>query len=238
MKRLITPIAVAIVLIFASGLDAQSVSKREQRNGNKAQREVEKNRKAQQDAIKRQQKNAAKNAEEEERDAAREEREAEREARKNGEEEGPSIVGGAEGEDIPEPGEATDKKFKEDVLEGILDELGVTDEGKRKDFHKYVTDAWEDSEKEDKRWAGVYRRYEEDAEKLGEEKKEHAEKLKKIWDDSDEDLTKKEVLTEEQMKRWKEASEELRTKTNTDRYYEAKPKSEPDVKEKKEESED
>ena len=211
MNRFIALIAVVLVCAFAANLTAQGVGKGWRKNNNTYKKANDKAQKEAEQRAKKAQNNAKKEAAAEEREAEKEEREAEREARRKGEEEGPSIAGGDEGEDLPEPGEATDKKFKEEVLDGILDELGVTDEKKRKDFHKYVTDAWEDTEKEDKRWAGVYRRYEEDAEKLGEKKKEHADKLKKIWDESDEDLTKKEVLTEEQMKRWKEASEDLST---------------------------
>ena len=232
MNRFITLIAVVLLCAFAASLSAQGRYPRKNKNTYKKANEQAKK------AAEKQQKKAQNNAKKE---AAAEEREAEkeeREARRNGdEEERPAIVGG-EGADLPEPGEATEEEFKEEVLEGILDELGVTDEKQRKEFKKNVIDAWEDTEKEDKRWAGVYRRYEDDSEKLGDKKEEHTEKLAKIWEDSDEDLVKDEVLTEEQMKRWKDASEELRTKTNTDRYYEAKPASEPDVKEKKAEGED
>lgn len=235
MNRLIALIAVVLICAFAVNLNAQTQRKN---NKNTYKKANEKAQKAGAQQAKKAQKNAAKEAAAEEREAEKEEREVEREARRNGEEDGPSIIGGdTPAEDLPEPGEATDKEFKDKTLDAILDELEVVDPDKRDDFKKYARDAWEDSEKEDKRWAGVYRRYEDKPEKLGEETREHTEKLAKIWEDSDEDIVKKEVLTEEQMKRWKEASSDLRTKTNTDRYYEAKAKEQP-VKEKKDESED
>lgn len=228
MNRLFTVIVIATVCLFSAELVAQ-VGAGRPKNKNTYKKANEQAKKAGE----QQAKQAQKKNEQEEKEAEREAAKEEREARRNGEEDGPSIIGGP-AEDLPEPGEATDKKTKESVIDGVMDELGITDDKKRAAFKKNVTKAWEDSEKEDKRWAGVYRRYEDDAEKLGKEKTEHAEKLKKIWDESDKDLEKDEVLTEEQMKRWKEASSELRTKTNTDRYYESRPA----TKEKKENAED
>ena len=88
--------------------------------------------------------------------------------------------------------------------------------------------------------------FEANVEKLADEKESHTEKLKKIWDESDEKLAKEEVLDETQTERWKKSSAELRTKTNTDRYYEAKAKQaeaekaneEADKKEKKDDEEE
>jgi len=213
---------VVLVCMFAVSLNAQGIGRNAKKNRNTYKKSADK---ANKDYQKHAQK-AAKNAEKEEKAEEREEAKAEREAKRNGEDDGVKIVGGddASPEDMPQPGATIDRTIKDKTIDQIMDELGLKDEAKREAFKKNVRAAWEDTEKEDKSYASKYKRYEDDAEKLADAKKDHQEKLKKIWDESDEKLTKDEVLTEEQMTRWKKTSEELRTKTNTDRYYEAKAK--------------
>ena len=121
-------------------------------------------------------------------------------------------------------GSTISRAIKDETLEKIMDELKLEDKAKRASFKSNVRGAWEDSEKEDKRYASIYKRYEDNDDKLAAEKKVHEDKLKKIWDDSDEKLTKDEVLDEAQLAAWKKTSADLREKTATDRYYEAKKK--------------
>jgi len=238
MKRFITVVALAVVCCFAADLYAQGGVRRnkEQRDIKKAQAEAEKNRKEQ--AAK-----AKKNAEQAEREAEKEEAREERDARRNGEEEedGIGIVGGDAGADeVAEPGSTISRAIKDETLEKVMDELKLEDKNKRAKFKSEVRGAWDDCEKEDKRYALTYKRYMDNAEKLATEKKVHQDKLTKIWEESDEKLTKDEVLDADQMTRWKKASAELREKSATDRYYEAKNKPVPEEpkKEKKEEGDD
>lgn len=246
MNRFLALTTVVLVCLFATSLAAQGQGRSIRKSRNEMKKSAdEANKEYQKKAQK-----AAKNAEKEEKAEERDEAKAEREAKRNGEEEdGIGIVGGGDDatpDNLPEPGATIDRAVKDKTIDEIMDELGLKDESKRAAFKRNVRDAWEDTEKEDKTYGGKYKRYEDDNEKLADAKKDHVEKLKKIWDESDEKLKKDEVLDEDQTTRWKKTSAELRTKTNTDRYYEAKAKQaaaeeankEADKKEKKDEEED
>ncbi|MCB9933264.1 MAG: hypothetical protein H6841_07580 [Planctomycetes bacterium] len=238
MKRVLTVLAVVLLVAFAVDLSAQGRNWR--RNSGSYKRASEKAQKAGEQQAKK----AQKNAEKEEREDAREDAKEEREAKRNGEEEdGIAIAGGDQADDLPEPGETVARAIKDETLEEVMDELGLEDKNKRTKFKTNVRGAWEDTEKEDKRYSVLYKKYLENSDKLAAEKKVHQEKLKKIWDESDEKLKKEEVLDEKQTEAWKKTSEELRTKTATDVHYEGKakqaePEKKEDKKEKKEDSED
>ncbi|MCB9895806.1 MAG: hypothetical protein H6839_15270 [Planctomycetes bacterium] len=240
MNRIVTVMAVALLLVFTAGLNAQGVG-RNGRNRNTYKKANEQAKKAAEAQAKKAQKNAAQEEKKEEREEAKEERKS-----KDDDEGGIGITGGDAAEDVAEPGSTISRAIKDDTLEKIMDELKLEDKTKRAAFKSNVRKAWEDSEAEDKRYAGIYKRYEDNDDKLAAEKKVHKDKLEKIWDDSDEKLTKDEVLDEGQLAAWKKTSSDLREKTATDRYYEAKkksggeeePKKEEPKKEKKEDSDD
>lgn len=235
MNRIVIVMAVALLLVFTASLNAQGLGKNYKKQNGSYKKA---NEKAQKQGA-QQAKKAQKNAEQEEKKEEREEAKEERDARKNGEDEdGIGIVGGAEEEELPEPGSTIARAIKDETLEKIMDELKLEDKAKRAKFKSNVRGAWEDSEKEDKRYAGVYKRYLENDDKLAAEKKVHEGKLEKIWDESDEDLTKDEVLDEGQLEAWKKTSKELREKTATDRYYEAKKKAGGEEEPKKEKKDD
>jgi len=238
MNRFLSVLAVVMLVAFAADLSAQGRNWR--KNNGSYKKASEKAQKAgEQQAKKAQQKN-----EQEEKEAEREAAKEEREAKRNGEEEdGIAIAGGDEADDLPEPGETVNRAIKDETLEEVMDELGLEDKAKRSKFKSNVRGAWEDSEKEDKRYSVLYKKYLENSDKLEAEKRVHQDKLKKIWDESDEKLKKDEVLDEKQLEAWKKTSEELRTKTATDLHYEGKakqaqPEKKEDKKEKKEDSED
>ncbi|MCZ7607982.1 MAG: hypothetical protein M5U25_18370 [Planctomycetota bacterium] len=240
MKRFLTVLAVVMLVAFAADLTAQGVGTGWRKNKNTYKKANEKAQKAGEQQAKKAQKNAEKEEREEAREAAKEEREAKR----NGEEEdGIAIAGGDAADELPEPGETVSRAIKDETLDEVMDELGLEDKAKRSKFKSNVRGAWEDSEKEDKRYSVLYKKYLENSEKLEAEKRVHQEKLKKIWDASDEKLKKEEVLDEKQLEAWKKTSEELRIKTATDYHYEGKarqaePEQKEDKKEKKEEGED
>lgn len=238
MNRFLSVLAVVMLVAFAADLSAQGRNWR--KNNGSYKKASEKAQKAgEQQAKKAQQKN-----EQEEKEAEREAAKEEREAKRNGEEEEDGIaIAGGEADDLPEPGETVNRAIKDETLEEVMDELGLEDKAKRSKFKSNVRSAWEDSEKEDKRFSVLYKKYLENSEKLEAEKRVHQDKLKKIWDESDEKLKKEEVLDEKQAEAWKKTSEELRTKTATDLHYEGKakqaqPEKKEDKKEKKEDSED
>ena len=238
MKRFLPLLAVVMLIAFAADLSAQGRNWR--KNNGSYKKASEKAQKAgEQQAKKAQQKN-----EQEEKEAEREAAKEEREAKRNGEDEdGIAIAGGDEADDLPEPGESVNRAIKDETLEEVMDELGLEDKAKRSKFKSNVRGAWEDSEKEDKRYSVLYKKYLENSDKLEAEKRVHQDKLKKIWDESDEKLKKEEVLDEKQQEAWQKTSEELRTKTATDLHYEGKakqaqPEKKEDKKEKKEDSED
>ena len=219
MNRIVTVMAFALLFVCAAGLNAQGLGKNYKKQNGSYKKANDKAQKAGQAQAKK----AQKNAEQEEKKQEREDAKAEREGGDD-DDGGIGIVGGEKADEVAEPGSTISRAIKDETREKIMDELKLEDKAKRASFKSNVRGAWEDSEKEDKRYASIYKRYEDNDDKLAAEKKVHEDKLKKIWDESDEKLTKDEVLTEEQMTRWKKTSEELRTKTNTDRYYEAKAK--------------
>lgn len=116
-----------------------------------------------------------------------------------------------------EPGQTIDDDAKEARLKEEADKLGLTDEKVVKDFIKYGKKAWEKAEKEDKRWAGAYKKAKNDEERLAKETAEHKEKLAEAWADGDEDMVKKKILDEEQVKKFKENTKDLREESATDK---------------------
>ena len=216
MTRLI-PLLV-LCLALAAGLSAQGIVRSPAKSRNSLNKGANEAAKEAQNAA-----NKARKAEN--RSEAEEKREAAKEA-KQPKGEGPEIVLPEDGDDVvPEPGETVARAEKDTTIDDVMDMLKLTDKVKREQFKKNVLAAWEASEKEDKRYAPVYKKAD-TPEKREAARKEHQEKLKAIWTKSDEDMAKQKLLTEEQTKQWKKASEELRTKTATDIFYEAREKAE------------
>lgn len=212
MKNVLTLLALALVLVCATALEAQGRSPY-RRNQNEYKRAADKNA----DNLQKQAKNAGKKAEQEEREAEREAAKEEREARR---EQGNNNAGDAEEpEYVPQPGEVVEKALKEEIIDEWMDELAIADKAQRDKFKRNVRGAWEDNEKEDKRYAAAYKKAS-TIEKMDAEKKTHKEKLTKIWEDSDAKLLKEKAVTDDQLAKWKTMSTELRTKTATDLYYE------------------
>lgn len=116
-----------------------------------------------------------------------------------------------------EPGDTVDKDAKEARLEEEAGKLGLTDEKVIKNFVKYAKKGWEKAEKEDKRWASAYKKAKKDEERLEKETAKHKEELAEAWADADEDLLKKEILTEEQVKTFQDNTKDLREETATDK---------------------
>lgn len=114
------------------------------------------------------------------------------------------------------PGQTVPDKDKLAWLEKQADELAV-DKKQRTAFLRAATKAWNETEREDKRWAGVIKSVKDNAEKRATEQTKHKENLAKVWTDSDADLTKKEILNEEQLAAWQKASAHLRAETATDK---------------------
>lgn len=237
MNRLFAVAAIMIFCLFAADLAGQGIGRNARKNHNTYKKASEKTAKNQQAAQKKAAKNAQRENAKDEAEAAREERDAEREAEKA------ERDAARAGEDSPAPeeeaedavpGEVLPRVVKDAAIDDAMDELKLTDASKRAAFKRNVRGAWEDSEKEDKRYHGAVTKADSNAERLAEEKKVHGEKLKKIWDESDEKLTKDAVLTDEQMEAWKKLSQDLRTKTNTDIHHDFKSKqAEPEAAEKK-----
>lgn len=115
------------------------------------------------------------------------------------------------------PGQTTPEKEKDEWLEKEADKLGLEEKKARSSFLKLAKKAWDDSEKEDKRWSDVLKKVKDDAEKKAAETKKHQDKLKEIWDKSDEELKKKETLDDTKLEQWKKDSEHLRKETATDK---------------------
>lgn len=212
-----------VCLALAAGLSAQGIGRGPAKSRNSLKKGAnEAAKEAQNNARKA---NRAQNESEADakREAAKEAREA-REKKDEGAAVGPDVALPEDGDDaIPEPGETTPRAEKDSTIDEVMDMLKLTDKTKREAFKKLVREAWEATEKEDKRYAPVYKKADTD-EKKASARKEHQEKLKAIWDKNDEEIAKQKLLTEDQAKQWKKASEELRTKTATDLHYEAKEK--------------
>lgn len=115
------------------------------------------------------------------------------------------------------PGQTVADKEKDERLEKEADKLGLEDKKVRANFKKGARKAWDESEREDKRWGDIYKRLGDDAKKKEEESKKHLEKLAKIWEDSDADLKKKEILDDPKIGEWKKNSADLRKETATDK---------------------
>lgn len=115
------------------------------------------------------------------------------------------------------PGQEVDDDAKEARLKEEADKLGLTDEKVVKNFIKYAKKGWEKAEREDDRWASAYKKAKSDEERLAKETAEHKEKLAEAWADADEDLLKKEVLTEEQVKTFQDNTKDLREESATDK---------------------
>lgn len=115
------------------------------------------------------------------------------------------------------PGQTVEDKAKDERLEKEADKLGLEDKKVRASFKKIAKKGWDDAEREDKRWAPVRKSIATDEKKLADETKKHQEKLAKAWADSDADLKKKEVLSEEKLEEWKKNSADLRKETATDK---------------------
>lgn len=226
MTRLLT--LAVLCLVLAAGLSAQGIGRGPAKSRNSLKKGANEAAKEAQQAT-----NKARRAEnraeaDEKREAAKEAKEAKK--AEDGTEVGPDVVLPEDGDDaVPEPGESVPRAEKDSTIDEVMDMLKLTDKTKREQFKKNVRDAWEDTEKEDKRYAPAYKRAD-TAEKKAAAKKEHDDKLKSIWEKSDAEIAKLKLLTEEQTAQWKKASEELRTKTATDIHYEAKEKAEADKK--------
>lgn len=126
-------------------------------------------------------------------------------------------------EERVEPGQTVPDKDKEIWLDTEATKLGLEEKKIRSDFKKLGLKAWKDSESEDQKFAQVYKIYKDlkDADKKMEEpRKKHQEALKKIWDKCDEDMTKKKVLNEDQLKTWQEDTKKMRSETATDKSAE------------------
>lgn len=224
MRKLVVALVVVLVAGFAVELSAQEGRGRGstyrgvrgslKREADKAEKQSEQNRK---EAARK----AEKAREEEEREAEKEEREAAKKEKK-GEDAAGDAMEMPEGPEAEEakPGDTIPRAEKDEILDEIMDELGLKDAALREKFKKSVRGAWEDSEKEDKRYYGEYKKSDNDDKKAA-AKKTHQEKLKGVWDKSDTELDKDKVLNEEQKKKWKDASKDLREKTATDWWEEA-----------------
>ncbi|MBZ0137742.1 MAG: hypothetical protein K8I27_15355 [Planctomycetes bacterium] len=116
-----------------------------------------------------------------------------------------------------EPGQEVEDDAKEARLKEEAAKLKLEDEKVIKDFIKYGKKAWEKAEKEDKRWATAYKKAKSDEERLAKETAEHKEKLAEAWADGDEDMLKKEILNEEQVKQYAENTKDLREESATDK---------------------
>lgn len=126
-------------------------------------------------------------------------------------------------EDRVEPGQTVADKEKETWLDTEATKLGLEDKKVRSDFKKAGLKVWKDCEAEDQKYAAIYKANKDQKDvdkKMEEPKKKHLEALKKIWDKSDEDMLKKKILSEEQLKTWQEDTKKMREQTATDKSYE------------------
>jgi len=223
MTRLFT--LMVLCMLLAAGLSAQGIGRGPAKSRNSLKKGANEAAKEAQNAANKARKAENRNEAEEKREAAKEAKEA-KENKDDGAAVGPDVILPEDGDDaIPEPGDTVTKAEKDSTIYEVMDMLKLTDKTKRESFKKLVRDAWEATEKEDKRYAPVYKKADTDTKKTS-ARKDHADKLKAIWDKSDEDIAKAKLLTDAQAKQWKAASAELRSKTATDIHYEAKEKAE------------
>ncbi|MBK9975044.1 MAG: hypothetical protein IPP14_09765 [Planctomycetes bacterium] len=224
MKRLVTAVLVVLALAIAMPLAAQGIGRSPAKSRNSLKKGANESAKEAQSAA-----NKARAAER--RDEAAKERDAKDAAKEAAKEKtaednaaGPAIeMPEDEQEAVPEPGETVTRAEKDSTIDDLMDMLKLTDKTAREKFKKLVRDGWDDTEKEDKRFAPIYKKADTDEKKTA-ARKEHQDKLKALWDKVDSEIAKQKLLNDEQTKQWKKASEELRTKTATDLHYEAKEK--------------
>ncbi|MCC7510131.1 MAG: hypothetical protein IT464_12290 [Planctomycetes bacterium] len=116
-----------------------------------------------------------------------------------------------------EPGDTVKSADKEARLEAEADKLQLEDKKLRKEFVKLGKKAWEDCEKEDKRWTSARKKVADEPEKLAKEVEKHKEALDKAWKVCDDDILKKEILVEDLLKLFQKNTEDLRKETATDK---------------------
>lgn len=240
MRTLLTICVIALLALCAETLPAQKgvpAGGNPGRGGNKYKQSGEKQAaEAQKRAAQ-----AAKKAEQEEKEAEREAEKAERkEARVERMAKGESAAGDSaapEGEKTPQPGETVKRADKDKQIDKWMDELKLA-EGSRSKFKTIARSAWDECEKEDKRYYAALKKTEEAA-ALNKLADEHKGVLKTICEEADKQLTESKLTTETQLSSWQSLSGELRSGTNTDRWLasQSKPAEEP-KKEKKAEGED
>jgi hypothetical protein len=115
-----------------------------------------------------------------------------------------------------EPGDTVKDADKTTRLEAEADKLGLEDKKIRKDFIKYAKLGWDKAEKEDSRWSKEVKKIKDDPEALEKGKTGHRTKLDEAWASADESQIEKEVLTSEQLEKFKTNTKDLREKTATD----------------------
>jgi hypothetical protein len=114
------------------------------------------------------------------------------------------------------PGDTVKDADKTTRLEAEADKLGIEDKKIRKDFIKYAKLGWDKAEKEDSRWSKEVKKIKEDPEALEKGKAEHKTKLDEAWASADESQVEKEILTTEQLEKFKTSTKDLRERTATD----------------------
>lgn len=246
MRMLLSLCVMALVLVGGNQLAAQKGVPAGGHPGKAKNKYKQSGDKQAKEAQKRAQE-AARKAEQEEREAEREAEKAEREERRAerdaaGEDSAEKDANApANGEAVPQPGETVKRADKDAQIDKWMDELKLTDSTLRGKFKTLARGAWEDCEKEDKRYHTALKKTD-DAEGLKKLGTEHKDNLAKTWNEADADATKQSLLDATQLESWKKLSEGLRTGTNTDRWLAAQGKpaetEQPEKKEKKEESDD
>ncbi|MCC6465843.1 MAG: hypothetical protein IT463_10930, partial [Planctomycetes bacterium] len=172
-------LAVALVVLLVAGFAVELSAQEGRGRGNpyrgvrgSIKREAEKNEKQAEQHRKEAARRNEKEQAEEEREAAKEEREAAKKEKKGEDAAGDAMEmpEGAVEEDV-KPGETIPRAEKDGILDDIMDELGLKDAALREKFKKSVRSAWEDSEKEDKRYYGEYKKADTSEEKKAAAKK-------------------------------------------------------------------
>lgn len=115
------------------------------------------------------------------------------------------------------PGDTVKSADKETRLEAEADKLQLEDKKLRKEFVKLAKKAWDECEKEDKRWSSARKKVADEPEKLEKEVAKHKEALDKAWKTCDYELLKKEVMVEDMLKVFQKNTEDLRKETATDK---------------------
>ncbi len=115
------------------------------------------------------------------------------------------------------PGDTVKSADKETRLEAEADKLQLEDKKLRKDFVKLGKKAWEDCEREDKRWSSARKKVADEPEKLAKEVDKHKEALDKAWKACDDEILKKEIMVEDLLKLFQKNTEDLRKETATDK---------------------